>query len=86
MDGTTKARINTLLRELRSWETGEVRSTPEELGMVYALDPFIIKRIMQSEGIPLVTESGVRSIEEGEEGEEGEETPTQPILLDKLDL
>jgi len=76
MDTTTKASIDALLRELRRWAVGEKKASAEELADVFALDPFIVKRIMQSEGFS-VDDSGV--YEKAPTGD------TRPIPLNILD-
>jgi hypothetical protein len=77
MDTTTKVGIDALLRELRRWPVGERKATASELAVIFALDPFIVKRIMQSEGFT-VDESGVyeKALPTGD---------TRPIRLDILD-
>jgi len=76
MDASTKAKINMLLRELRTWDVDESRAGYEELAAVFALDPFIVKRIMQSEGVPVQTDSGVYPLDR--------EADTQPVPRDIL--
>jgi hypothetical protein len=79
MDANTKAKIDALLRELRTWDRGEVRATPWKLAGLFGLDPFIVKRIMQSESIPIETDSGVHNVVGFDEAD------TQPVPREILD-
>lgn len=47
----TQRKVNALLEELRTWETGEPQNTLEELASKYGLDKFVIDRIVRSEGL-----------------------------------
>jgi hypothetical protein len=53
-----QARINALVRELRSWASGENRYSLNELADLFDLDVFIVSRVANSEGIKLVIETG----------------------------
>jgi hypothetical protein len=53
MDRATRARIDSLLYELRSWKPGECRANADALAQRFHLDPMLVKRIAQDEGIPL---------------------------------
>jgi len=46
----TQAKINALLEELRSWESGETHSTLHELSSKHDLDVFVVDRLARSEG------------------------------------
>lgn len=51
MDPSTKAKIDALLRELRSWFPNEPpRASVYDLAGRFDLDPLIVKRIGESEG------------------------------------
>jgi hypothetical protein len=47
------AKIDALLRELRSWPTGELKKTVRELAEEYGLEPHVIQRLARSEGMSL---------------------------------
>lgn len=51
MDRVDKAKLESLIAEIRSWPPGEVRSDAENLARRYRLDPMIVKRVAESEGI-----------------------------------
>lgn len=53
VDSETKAKIDGLLRELRSWELDEPRYTVWELVEIFNLPPVVIQRIAFSEGFDL---------------------------------
>ena len=57
MGVSVRARIDALLRELRSWEPGEDRHTLHQLATMFDLDLFIVSRIANSEGIELTVET-----------------------------
>jgi hypothetical protein len=46
-------KVGELLRELRSWDPGEVKATVEDLAEQFGLDVFIVTRIATSEGYDL---------------------------------
>lgn len=46
----TQAKINALLKELRSWEPGDVHSTLHELAERFQLDVFVVDRLARAEG------------------------------------
>lgn len=51
MDRQTKAKIDSLLRELRSWDPSEPPpKTLSDVASQFQLDPMIVKRVAQSEG------------------------------------
>lgn len=51
MDRQTKARIDSLLYELRSWDPGAPPPwTLNELAKKFQLDPMVVKRIAEAEG------------------------------------
>jgi hypothetical protein len=56
MDRATRAKIDSLLYELRSWKQGECRSTAEALAQRFHLDPMLVRRIAQAEGIGLTAD------------------------------
>jgi len=58
-----QARINSLLRELRSWAPGERRYSLHELAEMFHLDTFVVGRIASSEGIKLVIETGDSTVD-----------------------
>ena len=51
MDRVTRAKIDSLLYELRGWD--EPRESLEELARRYSLDPMLVARIAQAEGVQL---------------------------------
>jgi hypothetical protein len=51
MDRATRARIESLLHEVRSWAPGQVQSTIEELARRYQLDPLMVHRLLETEGV-----------------------------------
>jgi len=53
MAADTKAKIDRLLRELRSWDVGDKRYTVCELVEMFDLPPLVIQRISASEGFNL---------------------------------
>lgn len=53
MDRVTRAKIESLLYALRSWEDDAPRPQVQGLADRYALDPMVVARIAQSEGIEL---------------------------------
>lgn len=57
VDRATRAKVDSLLYELRSWSPGEQRYSIEELARRFHLDPFVVRRIAETEGHDL--ESGV---------------------------
>ncbi len=57
MDRVSKAKVDSLLAELRSWPAGELRSDVESLARRFRLDPMIIRRIAQTEGVVLEPET-----------------------------
>ena len=75
MDPNTKAKIDALLRELRSWDLGERRYTVQELVERFGLPPLVIRRIAGAEDADLVI---------GEVGDDGDDDVdpnaiTQPL-------
>lgn len=54
MDAEAKAKIDRLLRELRSWDVGEQRYTVYELVEMFDLPPMVIQRIAFAEGHDLL--------------------------------
>ena len=66
------AKIDALIRELRSWEPGEVKHTARELAAQFQLEPYVIQQIAKSEGLTLkVGETGSDEVDQ--------HIPTQPI-------
>jgi hypothetical protein len=57
MDRATRAKIDSLLYELRSWKQGEFRGTAEGLAQRFHLDPLVVRRIAEAEGIALCDDS-----------------------------
>ncbi|MEM6992427.1 MAG: hypothetical protein AAF721_18080 [Myxococcota bacterium] len=55
VDRQTQAQIESLLHELRSWPAHEVRAGRDELARRFRLDPMIVDRLAQAEGIDLGT-------------------------------
>jgi hypothetical protein len=53
MDRATRAKIESLLYELRSWRPGECRHTADALAVRFHLDPMLVRRLAQAEGIGL---------------------------------
>ena len=53
MDRVTRAKVDSLLYELRSWEPGEQRHSIEELAKRFRLDPFVVRRIAETEGLDI---------------------------------
>ena len=53
MDRVTRAKIDSLLYELRGWKADERRSSAEALAQRFRLDPMLVCRIAQAEGIAL---------------------------------
>jgi hypothetical protein len=53
MDRATRAKIDSLLYELRSWKPGECRSSADALAARFRLDPMMVQRIAEAEGVPL---------------------------------
>ena len=51
MDRATKAKIDSLLYELRGHDAGEPMPSAEALAKRFHLDPMLVRRIAQSEGI-----------------------------------
>lgn len=51
MDRVDKAKLESLIAEIRSWPPGEVRSDAENLARRYRLDPMIVKRVAEAEGV-----------------------------------
>ena len=51
MDSMTRARIESLLREIRSWSGDEPLTEVDGLARRYFLDPMMVQRIAESEGI-----------------------------------
>jgi hypothetical protein len=51
MDRVEKAKLESLIAELRSWPPGERRSDAENLARRYRLDPMIVARVAEAEGI-----------------------------------
>lgn len=51
MDRVEKAKLESLIAELRSWRPGEQRSDAENLARRYRLDPMIVARVAEAEGI-----------------------------------
>jgi hypothetical protein len=45
--------VDSLLYELRSWAPGELRFSIEELAKRFHLDPFVVRRIAETEGLDL---------------------------------
>lgn len=64
------AKIDALLRELRSWDTGEQRLTVKQLAARFELEPYVIQQIAKSEGIVLKI---------GAVGNDDDRAPTQPM-------
>jgi hypothetical protein len=53
VDGITKAKIESLQREIRAWKTGEARHDLATLARRFQLDPMIVKGIAKEEGLDL---------------------------------
>lgn len=51
MDRATRARIDSLLHEARSWPGGQVPVSIDELARRYQLDPLMVHRLLETEGI-----------------------------------
>lgn len=56
VDRVTKAKVESLIAEFRAWAPGEVREGVEDLARRFRLDPMIVKRIAQNEGIDISPE------------------------------
>lgn len=78
MDRVTRAKIESLVHELRSWRDGGRRRSLEELVERYKLDPLLIRRIAEAEGIEEPTEEHRAPTA----NEERDSTPTSFIVLD----
>jgi len=52
----TQAKINALIEELRSWETGGPQKTLHGLAHKFGLDIFVVDRVVRSEGVRLSRE------------------------------
>lgn len=50
-DNVTREKIRQLLEELRLWGPGEARFTVQELARRFGLEPFVVSRILISEGL-----------------------------------
>lgn len=75
MDSQTKAKIDSLLYELRTWDDAEdPPCSLQDLARRFQLDPLVVQRIAQSEGWDL-DEAGVP--------EAVSDTDTEPIDLDE---
>lgn len=61
----TQAKINELLKELRSWAPLEQRATLNELAERFQLDLFVVDRIARSEGLKI--KAGYRPEEQDNE-------------------
>jgi hypothetical protein len=53
VDRQTQAQINSLLRELREWTPGQPRLDVQALARRFRLDPMMVTRLAQAEGIPV---------------------------------
>lgn len=53
MDRVEKAKLESLIAELRSWPRGELRSDADGLARRYQLDPMIVKRVAEAHGVHL---------------------------------
>lgn len=53
MDGKIKSRIGELLASVREWQPGDARPDVSALARRYRLDPLIVRRLLESEGIQL---------------------------------
>lgn len=51
MDRATRAKIESLLYEVRSWAPGSPQADVEELARRYRLDPLVVQRLLESEGV-----------------------------------
>jgi hypothetical protein len=78
MDRATRAKIDSLLYELRSWKQGESRSTAEALAHRFHLDPMVVRRIAQAEGIALGTDENEADVDPNQ--------ATAVMSTDDLDL
>ena len=52
MDRSDRARIDSLLAMIRSWPGGLQLQTAEDLAQSFQLDPFIVRRLLETEGLP----------------------------------
>jgi hypothetical protein len=68
--------VDSLLYELRSWEPGEARCSIEELAKRFHLDPFVVRRIAETEGHDL--EPGVPELKT----QADDSKPTLVVLKD----
>jgi len=62
VDRATRAKVDSLLYELRSWAPGEQRFSIDELARRFCLDPFVVRRIAETEGLDV--EPGVPELKE----------------------
>lgn len=74
MDRVTRAKVESLLHEIRSWKQGGTRLTLDELADRFQLDPLMIRRIAESEGVDFDAP--------GETIEQGVDRTTAVIVLD----
>lgn len=61
MNSTQHIQITALLQRFRSWERGQPALDAYELAAHYGLDPFVVRRIGESEGVHFLDEEGVPS-------------------------
>ena len=68
-------RINALLYELREWDPAGAPLDTSDLARRHRLDPMIVRRLAESEGVELHDDDGIPA-------EVDEEAETGPIDLD----
>jgi hypothetical protein len=56
VDRVSRAKVESLIAELRSWPRGELRGDVQQLARRFQLDPMIVKRIAEAEGVVLEPE------------------------------
>jgi hypothetical protein len=53
VEGNERARIDSLLYRLRAWVRGDTPVDAAELAQKYHLDPMIVKRLAETEGVQI---------------------------------
>lgn len=51
MDRSTRAKIDSMLYEVRAWPEGQAIADVDELARRFRLDPMIVARILEAEGM-----------------------------------
>lgn len=51
MDRATRARVESLLHEVRSWPPGQIQSSVDDLARRFQLDPLMVHRLLETEGV-----------------------------------